>query len=502
MVVEAGPHAPSELVAWVSMGAITLGTLIAVGQMDVISRRLLSPSKLYEKRRRAHQYTLDKLVDKLNDKLWPKHMHDSTVILDSVEEYKVLLDQVLDKKSTNVTLEIISVVQEVNMVNDIPIKGDIYWILKKTQGDSTLWIQLPLLGFGLYLADRMQAEMSSTTLCFVADASAGLGLDILESVMETVIKHDSKVALLRQPSWMLAFSHYLDHVPPDKASQLLFASTRLQAWKFRHAQTLVLTLPTQSVTAPLLPLLQTVFSSERHVFVYQGARASVARATSLADTLTMTPILPPRLSSQKTYKHSLAHLNAQHASALEAWMSSVDTYLQLKDSPEYLPFALQLKLLLDSDATLETHNGQTLSQQRVCLSNVLQYMLGNKSRQSQDFETMVDACLVHFSKVGSYTHDVTDSVAQRIQNVVFCHKSILIGDKTLVDTVRPMLKWTLKAPKKSSGCACCAPEEEDDEDELFSKPPVSQSTLRKRNTTNNYVDGTMKFAFDPTKFDT
>jgi len=78
----------------------------------------------------------------------------------------------------------------------------------------------------------------------------------------------------------------------------------------------------------------------------------------------------------------------------------------------------------------------------------------------------------------------------------------LIGDKTLVDTVRPMLKWTLKAPKKSSGCACCAPEEEDDEDELFSKPPVPQSTLRKRNTTNNYVDGTMKFAFDPTKFDT
>ena len=44
---------------------------------------------------------------------------------------------------------------------------------------------------------------------------------------------------------------------------------------------------------------------------------AVDRATSLADTLTITPILPSRLSS-KTYKHSLAHLNAQHAAALES----------------------------------------------------------------------------------------------------------------------------------------------------------------------------------------
>jgi len=49
-----------------------------------------------------------------------------------------------------------------------------------------------------------------------------------------------------------------------------------------------------------------------------------------------------------------------------------------------------------------------------------------------------------FSQVGAYKHDVADIVAQRIENVVFYHNSILIGDKTLVDTVLSMLKWTLK----------------------------------------------------------
>ena len=50
-----------------------------------------------------------------------------------------------------------------------------------------------------------------------------------------------------------------------------------------------------------------------------------------------------------------------------------------------------------------------------------------------------------------------------IEDCTFAHKMILIGDKTLPDTVIPKKEWSLKAAKKMTSCACCFPGEEDEE---------------------------------------
>merc|ERR1711982_147126 len=119
-----------------------------------------------------------------------------------------------------------------------------------------------------------------------------------------------------------------------------------------------------------------------------------------------------------------------------------------------------------------------------------------------------------------------------IEECVFLHKRILIGSKTLLDTVLPKDDWSLKAARKLFGCACCAPddeeeEEEEEEDENTEKEKkknilpfdISSNNNNNEIITNNdkknenitvfsnnkkqrpkYVDGKMGFAFDPTMF--
>merc|ERR1712070_834104 len=44
-----------------------------------------------------------------------------------------------------------------------------------------------------------------------------------------------------------------------------------------------------------------------------------------------------------------------------------------------------------------------------------------------------------------------------IENCCFQHKQILIGNKTLQDTVLPKEHWTLKQASRN-GCSCCGPD--------------------------------------------
>lgn len=57
--------------------------------------------------------------------------------------------------------------------------------------DVCLWIaldwrlyQMPLKKFGLLLAQRMEDTMTTTALCFVADASGGLGTELVTDVLQ------------------------------------------------------------------------------------------------------------------------------------------------------------------------------------------------------------------------------------------------------------------------------------------------------------------------------
>jgi hypothetical protein len=600
-VFRPGPRAPEELVTMVSIGCVTMAALIAACQVDAVSRKLLGPATLYEKRRRAQQHRFDIAVAKYNKSLWPIEIQASTAILDTPAEFDALLDEVMcsskgakgatTSNTTSTRLEIVSIVREINKVNDIPMPGDFLLVVKKivtvveqhnekednsdtpTPGIiSETYIQMPLLEFGLHLATRMESEISTTTFCFVADASAGLGLDMLEAVVDVAARDPTRgVMICKQPLWMVAFCTYVQQssaaVSQAKLAKVLFGLCRLQARSSTMSQqsssqqrcrTFVVTLPTQSTVAPLLPLLQTAFPSERHVFAYSGAAASVSRATSLRsksnlmlNKITNTPLqsLGHMIPSPK-YKPSLADLSASHAEALEAWMSSVDCFFRLKDDEVlngYLPYTLGLKYLFSNINTTKT-NGN-MPTKRLALTNVLHYMLGNSAQakhQAAAFETLLDDC---FEALEEFTSDanvnnVTEPQRVAMEAVVFCHKSILIGDKTLLDTVLPKVKWSLKESKKVSGCACCAPMPGDDDygdDEynpiigtplnaasagasatadgagagnsnsmgLFDPNNVTTSTagLRQRpnaaaaaTSANTYVDGKMGFAFDPSKF--
>ena len=97
-----------------------------------------------------------------------------------------------------------------------------------------------------------------------------------------------------------------------------------------------------------------------------------------------------------------------------------------------------------------------------------------------------DACI----KSNTY---LTKNQKEVIESCVFSHKSILIGDKTLLDTVQPRKEWSLKAAKKLQSCACCAVTDDDDNPGPDEEKIVSKVTL-------GYVDGKTTFAFDPTKF--
>lgn len=198
-------------------------------------------------------------------------------------------------------------------------------------------------------------------------------------------------------------------------------------------------------------------------------------------------------------------------------MTSVDTFLTLKENEResgYLPFVCRIGYLFADTGRLG--NGD-VDLSRLALINLLQFITGSRSRRLED--AVVEAAnhtltrcrkeeKEHAQKYGKAVSEV-ERVA--IEACVFAHKGILIGNKTLLDTVQPKEEWSLKAAKKLTSCLCCAPEEDDeDEDEGYSSKAVYENGLSKGTAggdgvipnmaKSRYVDGKTTFAFDPSKF--
>jgi hypothetical protein len=346
-----------------------------------------------------------------------------------------------------------------------------------------------------------------------------------------------------------------------KLERIIFALCRLQAWLTRDqvgsSKTLVYTLPGQSCTATLLPLIHRVFPCERHVFVYDGCVDSVVRGlfwNETQDVCTIPDSTPTRMScaitasvpisplvnafsvSESLFSTALSRLPSTHAGLVEAWMSSVDTFIRLKTqssvndnnkeiqssnkSEEYLPFVCRLGILLGQIGRLG--NGDK-DQSDLALVNILQYMTGSRSRPLA--ETIVSKAQVVLREIQQNLLRKDDKVewkwkrdrrfrneyGKAIEDCVFAHKKILLGDKTLMDTVQPMKEWTLLAAKKVSGCSCCLPggdDEEEEKEEVEGRRKENEirveteSSMTMNNTLgrSSYVDGKAVFAFDPTKF--
>ena len=350
-------------------------------------------------------------------------------------------------------------------------------------------------------------------------------------------------AIISNPAWMttlaLLVSNNTQNITTQQFETIIFALCRLDAYRVREyvgvSRTVLFALPGQACVPRLLPLIQKVFVHERHLFVYDGCCHSVEYGLGLInkygssyrqraskeewELVSETPTVLSATIPMAPLRHiralpdTLANLNSSQASIVEAWMASVDVFLDMKSKERknfYTPFVCRLGFLMRRSG-IGNGDGSDLSE--LALKNVLEFISGSKSRALP--EQVLEAAKSSLKRkrsefeVAIQSNKLTPDEKTLIEKSVFTHKSILIGEKTLLDTVQPKEDWSLKAAKKLKSCMCCLEPGEGDEDEGDESDGEGETTEKARSETDdqsqsrsksNYVDGKAQFAFDPTMF--
>lgn len=471
--------------------------------IDFIYRYFLSPQALREKRRLDQEYQIASAVK--------SSLNVNTCSEVDQNGMQSLIDNIMKDDFKTPSIIGIECVKEGEGEGDCNLLLDV---------DGTV-TSVPLEQFGIQLAEAFEQKLTSHAMCFVADASSGLGTKIIGNIAASC---GAGMALIQEPVWMLALAYAIEQkkMKPSQTSKIVFALARLDAWRVRkdvgESRTVVFTLPGQACTANLLPSLQEVFPCERHIFIYDGCIDSVSRGLGLGSGMGLgwnsknkADCIPiAQVMDLKGYDSLLKKLAWNRAYLVEAWMSSVSAFLKLKHTEKksgYIPFVCRLGFLMKQVGKLG--NG-TEDQSHLALSNLLQYMTGSKSRKIKD--EVYDAANkilemdreVEIEKMKSDL--LTDFEKEVIEECAFAHKGILIENKTLMDTVQPRVEWSLKAARKLTSCACCMPgegDEDSDEDEDGERETGTKLVAKATFTSapnSAYVDGKSMFAFDPTKF--
>lgn len=354
-------------------------------------------------------------------------------------------------------------------------------------------LKIPLIYLCTHMAKTFERLVSRSTFCFIADASAGLGPVLLSEMLEM-----SNEQIVLTPKWLCIMALLIESkvFSQPEADKILFALCRLEALRFQAYRTIVINLPGQAFVPALLPALVRIFPCERHVFMYDGCCSTVHRSLTAENVhgsdfnqsfeLSRATVGTSMEISLRDYKSKLSQLPKNMSNAVYSWMSSVDTFLKLKDDEdknEYLPFVLRLSFLVGRINGIG--NGKTdLSE--LCMSNLLQFVTGSRSRPLESAILNSARDVIQRAKVDdlSVSRESILSSSQReaIEACVFCHKGILLEGKTLVDTVKPKTEWSLKAKKKLQSCACCDLPEDDD------NPGPDGFKIRWKNSTG-FVDG-------------
>ena len=214
-------------------------------------------------------------------------------------------------------------------------------------------LRLPLVKFCVRFAKKLERIVSSTAMCFIADASANLGPTILRNVL-----HSSTDVAVLAPEWMATLSLLIEShiIPSEKIDKIIFSLCRMESRREQEnvkvSKTVVFNIPGQAFVPALLPALQRTFPCERHLFVYDGCCSAVSRSILLSRSMGVSTRLSIGSSIEKilrNYKPKLAELSDDIANSVHSWIGSVDTFSKLKDNEdqnEYLPFVLRLGFLL------------------------------------------------------------------------------------------------------------------------------------------------------------
>jgi len=273
-------------------------------------------------------------------------------------------------------------------------------------------------------------------------------------------------------SLLIAKNKLTNNISTQQFERIIFSLCRLDAWRVRESigtsRTVLFALPGQSCTPLILPLIQKVFVHERHVFVYDGCCHSVEMGLALRkkygpsyrqrpsnelwnevsaspNVITATfPMAPIRYNRE--LPGTLSSINGVQASIVESWMASVDTFLDMKSKEKknfYTPFVCRLGFLMKRSG-IGNGRGDDLSE--IALKNVLEYITGSKSRAlPKEVMDVAVSCLEDMRATFEGVVEGSKLNADEkmlIEKCVFTHKAILIGEKTLLDTVQPKEDWS------------------------------------------------------------
>ncbi len=153
---------------------------------DAINRIFLSPNDLYDKRKATQSNELKRAFEDVSSASQrfvrsKKNITSETISEGSTSEIDNLVKDILDKDK--VTPSILAIKSDGSGDGE-STGAKIEVALKSANGDGyDKMVDLPLVQFGLKLADAFENQLTSTTLCFIADASSGLGSEMLGQVI-------------------------------------------------------------------------------------------------------------------------------------------------------------------------------------------------------------------------------------------------------------------------------------------------------------------------------
>lgn len=547
------------VVVTATAAAVAVG--LAVIQTDWAGRKLLTPTRLIEKRFQSYIYAWNQAMELYKLKLeyfrsFGRNNHSDQVIpvsriIETDDEMQQFVQEIIAmEKSSQAKYQYrIAKIDTSNQLNNNGNEHSLYCFAHRHDEDDvtttteTELIQMDTLSkFGMQLADQFEKIISTVTFCFLYDVAAGEASTLCTGLLQSACKEN--VRIIPNPTWLIQLGILAQQrvYATSKIQKMIFALCRWEAaavvsstgGRNTDINTIVVTIP-MAMTPTLLPLLHDIFPDDRHVFAYTGCvqtcgYASVRRntfhKTHIPQTLELaiqwdnpvaytTPIQKwNSVHTMPPFPSALAALPVDIAGTVECWTAAVDMYLVRKEAlpaTAFLPYVCKIDYLLSatasSDKAAEIWPG---TPQYWAVRSLLQYMTGHKSRELSS-ETM-DAAIAYLRDYRRSSDDGSSLLhhpyAKEIENVVFHHKLILIANKILLDTVAPTEHWTLKQAMKR-GCACCMPEEDDEEEErikankyvdgknTFAFDPTAFTKAAKQ---SNYTDGKSGFAFDPTKF--
>jgi hypothetical protein len=514
--------------------AVAIG--LAVLQTDWAGRKLLTPSRLLEKRFQSYIYAWNQAMELFKLKLdffrsgkRIRNYQETPVsrIFQTDSEIQEFVKEVTAAKTDKIQYRIAKIDSSTSnqQNNNNNNEHSLYcFACHHDDEDDTMekneYIQIdPLSKFATQLADHLERIISTIPFCFLYDVAAGEASALCTGLLQPACK--DHVRIIPNPTWLIQLGILAQQrvYATSKIQKIIYALCRWEAMMNppctttgggKDIYTIVVTIPT-AMTPVLLPLLHDIFPDDRHVFAYTGCvqtcgyasiRRQAFQKTSIPQTLERaiqwdnpvaytTPIQKwNSVHTMPPFPSALAALPVDMAGTVECWMAAVDMYLIRKEqlpATAFLPYVCKIDYLLNGSASTDAAEILPGTPQYWAVRSLLQYMTGHKSRELSS-ETM-DAAIAYLRDYQRTSSDNSSLLqhpyAGQIENVVFHHKLILIANKILLDTVAPTEHWTLKQAMKR-GCACCMPEEDDEEVEIAKA--------------NKYVDGKNKFAFDPTAF--